>query len=92
MTAYQYQHWLVCQKCGRCVPRGTDEWLDEPWKKNPEYRVVRCPIHWSEWALRNSVGRSNWHREQMYLLKAKYAHWPDQSPAQTLPLYDEPTE
>lgn len=89
----QYQHWSVCQVCGRCVERGTDDdWLDSPWKKDPAYRVVRCPKHWSEWALRNSeAGRTNENRLRLYRLQRRYGHWSEQIPFAPLPLRDLPS-
>lgn len=81
----QMQHWSVCQICGRVTPRGTGkDWIDAPlrYRKpgdqgrgfhgeyDPHYRIVRCPLHWSEWALRNSIGRTNANRKRMAELKA----------------------
>lgn len=66
----QFQTWLTCQVCGRVAP--TDDarhWLNQPhrnYKWDPTMRVVRCPQHWSEWALRHTVeGRTKTNRAAM---------------------------
>lgn len=78
----QYQNWSVCQICGRIVKRGTDDdWLDEPWMYDPDFRVVRCPKHWSQWALRNTtIGRRRDLQEKIHRLRREYADWPDIPP------------
>lgn len=87
----QLEDWSVCQVCGRISPRGTDDWLDSQWKANPEYRIVRCPKHWSEWALRNCVaGRTNANRTKLYALRKKYGYWSDDAPFQPIPTHDGP--
>ena len=61
----QFKTWLVCQFCGRVTPRANAEgWLDQPHKDQWDVRVVRCPQHISEWALRHTrQGRTNANRE-----------------------------
>jgi hypothetical protein len=88
----QYQHWSVCQVCGRIVARDSDpDWLDSPSLDHPGYRVIRCPKHWSEWALRKcEAGRTGENRRKLYRLKVKYAHWPDHGGVPFYPLKDEP--
>ena len=57
-----------CQVCGRTIPMAeaeADGWLVAPYKKIPGYNVVRCYRHWSEWALRNSAGRTKGNRQKM---------------------------
>jgi hypothetical protein len=66
----QFQTWLTCQVCGRVVPRSDSRhWLDQPHRNypwEPDMRVVRCPEHWSEWALRHTVeGRTKKNRAAM---------------------------
>lgn len=63
----QFRTWLVCQFCGRAAPRlAVDHWLDEDHRTRPGLRVVRCPQHWSEWALRHTkVGRTSEMRARM---------------------------
>lgn len=59
---------LVCQVCGRTVhaSENTEHWLNEPHRSDFWLNVVRCPRHWSEWALRNSkAGRTKDMRERM---------------------------
>jgi hypothetical protein len=76
----QFENWSVCQICGRCRARGTVGWLDAPYRfrgqhhgpnfngsKHEWLRIVRCPQHWSVWALRHSIGRS---KRNMLLMKA----------------------
>lgn len=99
----QLQHWSVCQICGRCAPRGTDGWIDAPRRvRGPHYgkvfrgkteplRVVRCPEHWSEWALRISIGRTNANRLRMQEVR----QWekPTSHPAiDPFPLVDQPID
>lgn len=56
----------VCQVCGRAAPPGTAHWLDKPHRYYPDINVIRCPEHWSEWALRHTVtGRTKTMRERM---------------------------
>lgn len=87
----QYEHWNVCQRCGRIAPRHTEDWLEGPWVKDERYRVVRCPKHWSEWALRMSGnGRSFDQRLRVYRMRRKYESLPEEPELQLLPLYDEP--
>lgn len=58
--ATQFKTWLVCQVCGRSAPKDTPHWFSSPHRTYPGAQVVRCPQHWSEWALRNSqAGRTN---------------------------------
>lgn len=61
----QYKSWLVCQFCGRATPVADSEgWLNQPHRGRWDVRVVRCPQHISEWALRNTrEGRTNANRE-----------------------------
>lgn len=55
----QMRTMLVCQVCGRTSPRPASHWLDEPHRSYPGVHVVRCPQHWSEWALRHTkAGRT----------------------------------
>lgn len=62
----QFETWLVCQFCGAVVPRDdAPHWLDQP-HRFLDVRVVRCPQHWSEWALRHTVeGRTKRNRAAM---------------------------
>ena len=73
MTNTQFVTWLTCQFCGRLVLRRTARWwLDEPHRTMPGVRVVRCPEHWSEWALRNTkAGRTKAMRLRMAKAKAR---------------------
>lgn len=69
----QLEHWSVCQKCGRVARRGTIHWLDLPDIGGGGYRVVRCPMHWTEWAIRNTaLRRTDDGRRRMKLAK-RYA-------------------
>lgn len=84
----QLQNWSVCQICGSVAERGTDEWLDSPHRSHVGIRVVRCPRHWSEWALRNcEAGRTNENRNRLYMLKLKYKNAPPPFPT-TVPVSD----
>ena len=69
MRMAQFLTQLVGQVCGRTVAKGTpaaEHWLDEPHRFNYRVHVVRCPQHWSEWALRNSeAGRTKVMRDRM---------------------------
>lgn len=67
MPAEQFKHWLVCQYCGRVTTKDdAAHWLDQPHRNRWDVRVVRCPQHWSEWALRHTrEGRSKENRERM---------------------------
>lgn len=50
----QFTTWRVCQVCGLATPADHVEgWLVSPHRTRREITVVRCPQHWSEWALRN---------------------------------------
>lgn len=63
--AGQLRSVMVCQICGRSAPVGEKHWLDAPHRTIKDVRVVRCPQHWSEWALRNCVaGRTKVMRER----------------------------
>ena len=68
----QFKTWLVCQVCGRAVPRENSVgWLAQPHKNRPGIEVVRCPEHWSEWALRHTVeGRTKKNRAAMQVALA----------------------
>lgn len=63
----QFRSWLVCQVCGRVTtPEDSEHWLNQPHRERWDVRVIRCPQHWSEWALRHTrEGRSNANREAM---------------------------
>ena len=63
----QFQTWLVCQFCGRATPRASSEgWLNQPHRDRLDVRVIRCPEHWSEWALRQTrEGRTKNNRTRM---------------------------
>lgn len=66
----QLKNVMVCQVCGRSSPLGEKHWLDEPHRTIKGVRVVRCPQHWSEWALRNCVaGRTNEMRKRARIAK-----------------------
>lgn len=69
----QFYTQLVCQFCGRTTHRDDAEhWLNEPHRFNPELSVVRCPEHWSEWALRHTkAGRTTQMRERMRVALAQ---------------------
>lgn len=89
----QMQHWSCCQICGRTVARGHPDWIDAPLRNDDRgLRVVRCPMHWSEWALRNSIGRTNANREKMRELKGRYLGLPMTSNPmiEPFPVVDEP--
>jgi hypothetical protein len=63
----QFRNWRTCQKCGRTVSHRVatkERWLVAPYKQNPEYDVVRCPLDITDWALRQSVGRTKAWRER----------------------------
>jgi hypothetical protein len=80
----QFKSWLTCQVCGRVTPRNVAEgWLDARHRDQWDIRVVRCPQHWSEWALRNTRdGRTKVMRERMREALAM--------PAPAIPVYLEP--
>lgn len=61
----QFKTWLVCQFCGRTTAKEDSEgWLDQPHRNRWDVRVVRCPQHISEWALRHTrAGRTKENRE-----------------------------
>ena len=88
----QFQTWSVCQKCARVVLRGHPDWIDAPMltrtgELDPRgLRVVRCPLHWSEWALRISVGRTDENRQKMAELKKKYAYLQETTQNDPFPL------
>ena len=65
--AEQFRTWLVCQLCGRATSLDASEhWLNQPHRDRWDVRVVRCPQHWSEWALRHTrEGRTKENREAM---------------------------
>ena len=65
MDRKQFRTWAVCQVCGRAASRDDAEgWLDQPHRERWDVRVVRCPQHISEWALRNTrEGRTKANRE-----------------------------
>lgn len=88
----QYEHWNVCQVCGRTEQRAMCvDWLDSPLKKDPRYRVVRCPKHWSEWALRScEAGRTNENLHKCYALKWQHRDVPDDPGPQVVPVHDCP--
>lgn len=67
----QFKTWLTCQICGRVVGiQDSDHWLNQPHRTKRKINVVRCPEHWSEWALRNTKdGRTNANREAMKAAK-----------------------
>lgn len=90
-ATYQFQNFSTCQRCARTIVRGTDsDWLDDTWTLDSSYRIVRCPIHWSAKALRQTVGgRTRYRMEKMERLKIKYAHWIDMPYAPILPMIDE---
>lgn len=88
----QLVNWSVCQVCGRAVERDSEpDWIDYPWKLDPSYRVVRCPRHWSEKALRNSIGRSQENMMKLHKLRAKYKDQPEELRYyDPIPVMDEP--
>jgi hypothetical protein len=61
----QFQTWLVCQFCGRTTSVDEAEgWLNQPHRHERGLRIVRCPQHISEWALRHTEeGRTLANRE-----------------------------
>lgn len=63
----QFQTWRVCMICGMATSRDDAEgWLVSPHKKDMNVTIVRCPQHWSEWALRNcKAGRTRVMRDRM---------------------------
>ena len=65
----QFKGWLVCQFCGRTVAAADSKhWLNQPHRDRWDVRVVRCPEHWSEWALRHTrEGRTKANRAAMAL-------------------------
>ena len=80
----QFKTWLVCQVCGRVTtPEDSDFWLNQPHRSRWDIRVVRCPEHWSEWALRHTrEGRTNDNRKRMQEALAQ--------PAPTIPVHASP--
>lgn len=99
----QLEHFSVCQVCGRVSPRGSVGWLDAPMRQrgphtgsrfsggqDPRHlRVIRCPEHISEWALRHSIGRTKEARKLM--AEGKTAAPPPFPPSvDPFPLLDEP--
>lgn len=67
MEAKQFKTWVVCQVCGRTAPADeAPHWLNQPHRERWDIRIVRCPQHWSEWALRHTrEGRTNANRAAM---------------------------
>lgn len=67
MEAHQFRTWLVCQFCGATTtPDNAEHWLNQPHRERWDIRVVRCPQHWSEWALRHTrEGRTKENRKRM---------------------------
>lgn len=63
----QFKTWLVCQFCGRTAPADdAPYWLNQPHRDRWDIRVIRCPQHWSEWALRHTRdGRTGENRKAM---------------------------
>ena len=61
----QFKTWLVCQFCGRVTSaKDSEGWLNQPHRDRLDVRVVRCPPHISEWALRHTrEGRTKDNRE-----------------------------
>ena len=68
---------LVCQVCGRVTQRDSRDakhWLNEPHRSAYWVNVVRCPQHWSEWALRHTQkGRTKDMRARMKIALAQPA-------------------
>ena len=53
----QFKTWCVCQFCGRATPStAVVGWLVSPHRIHADVTVVRCPQHWSEWAMRQCQG------------------------------------
>lgn len=69
----QLVDWSVCQTCGRSAARGTMHWLDLPYRKDPDYRVVRCPKHWTDHAIRQTALRRTDDGRRRMELALRYA-------------------
>lgn len=89
----QFQTWSVCQICGRFTRRGHPDWIDayladengEP--DGSGLRVVRCPQHWSVWALRiSTMGRWKYHVRRIEQLREQYKDLPPVSMLDPFPL------
>ena len=63
----QLQTVRVCQVCGLATARDqADDWLVSPHRTDLNITIVRCPEHWSEWALRQCRdGRTRVMRDRM---------------------------
>jgi len=92
----QLQKWSVCQICGKVIPRGTGEdWIDSDSLQYPDVRIVRCPQHWSERALRkSSMGRTRANYRKLYRLideheKRGISRWTREAPWWSVPARDE---
>lgn len=59
---------LVCQFCGRAAATSSDtdrDWFVDEHRNFPGVFIIRCPLHISEWAMRNSKsGRIKKNREK----------------------------
>ena len=84
----QFKNFSVCQICGRWTKRGDPEWIDAPRRDGTGRRVVRCPLHWSEWALRWSIGRTTENRRKMRELAEKYKGLSDPEWYEPFPILD----
>lgn len=80
----QFQTWAVCQYCGAVTDRdNAPYWLIQPHRSDREIDIVRCPQHWSEWALRHTKeGRTKQNRQRMQEAL--------QQPAPTIPAHLSP--
>lgn len=50
----------MCQVCGRVISakralKRENDWFVAPMRDDPSFTIIRCPDHWSAWALRISV-------------------------------------
>ena len=63
----QRSDWILCQICGRSALPGSKHWLNQPHREIFAFSVQRCPQHWTDWALRNTVeGRTDRNRAMMH--------------------------
>ena len=71
----QFSTWRVCQFCGRVTAADDAQWwLVSQHRYKPHLTIVRCPEHWSEWALRHCVdGRTKQMRQRAREAKSQPA-------------------
>lgn len=58
---------FICQHCGRAAADSFEvrsTWLIHPHRNFTDVLIIRCPAHISEWAMRNSSGRTREMRQR----------------------------